>query len=137
MSSPCLCTFPRSWLGGVIVLTVLGVVVTYAMGVGRLQWTAAVKGHLSALGVGVLLLSAWNYQLEIYSLVCSRASSSWLHRRDAVPPITSPISQSSRGLLLSASFRALRPLITVALWISARILLGGLYQRAEFYRASQ
>jgi uncharacterized membrane protein (UPF0182 family) len=127
--------FLISWLGGAIVLTGIAVVVTYAMGIGRLQWTAAVKGHLSALGVGVLLLSAWNYQLEIYSLVYSPRGVIYgvsFTDVNAQIPAYNILSYLTIALavllLLNIFFRALRAIgIAVALWIGAWILLGGLY----------
>ncbi len=127
--------FLISWLGGAIVLTALGVVVTYAMGIGRLQWTAAVKGHLSALGVGVLLLSAWNYQLEIYSLVYSPRGViygvSFTDVNAQIPAyniLTYITIALAVLLLLNIFFRALKAIgIAVALWIGAWILLGGVY----------
>ncbi len=127
--------FLISWLGGVIVLTGLAVLVTYAMGIGRLQWTAAVKGHLSALGFGVLLLSAWNYQLEIYSLVYSPRGIiygvSFTDLNAQIPAyniLTYITIALAVLLLLNIFFRALKAIgIAVALWIGAWILLGGLY----------
>jgi uncharacterized protein len=127
--------FLISWLGGAIVLTGAAVVVTYAMGIGRLQWTAAVKGHLSALGVGVLLLSAWNYQLEIYSLVYSPRGiiygASYTDVNAQIPAynILTWITVALAVLLLLNIFlRALKAIgIAVALWIGAWILVGGLY----------
>jgi uncharacterized membrane protein (UPF0182 family) len=127
--------FLVGWLGGALVLTALAVGATYALGLGRLQWTAAVKGHLSALGVTLLALSAWNYQLEIYNLVYSPrgvvfgASYTDVNAQWPAYNVLTFIALALAVLLLVNIFaRALRAIgIAVALWIAAWVLLGQIY----------
>ncbi len=123
------------WLGGALVLTILAVGATYALGLGRFQWTPAIKGHLSALGVGVLLLSAWNYQLDVYSLVYSArgvvfgASYTDVNAQWPAYNVLTAIALVLAVLLLANIFvRALKAIgVAVALWIAAWVLLAGLY----------
>lgn len=127
--------FLVGWLGGVLVLTALAVGATYALGLGRLQWTAAVKSHLSALGVALLALSAWNYQLEIYNLVYSPrgvvfgASYTDVNAQWPAYNVLTFIALALAVLLLVNIFaRALKAIgIAVALWIAAWVLLGQIY----------
>lgn len=127
--------FLVGWLGGVLVLTMLAVGATYALGLGQLRWTAAVKSHLSALGVGVLALSAWNYQLEIYNLVYSPrgvvfgASYTDVNAQWPAYNILTAIAVGVALLLLANIFvRALKAIgIAVALWIAAWVLLAQMY----------
>ncbi len=127
--------FLIGWLGGAIVLAGIATLITYAMGVGRLQWTPAVKGHLSALGAGILALSAWNYQLEIYNLVFSArgviygASYTDVNAQLPAYTILMYITIALAILLLVNVFlRALKAIgVVVALWIGAWILLGQVY----------
>ncbi len=127
--------FLVSWVSGAIILTAIGVSVTYVMGLGRLKWISAVKGHLSALGVAFLALSAWNYQLEIYNLVYSTRGvvfgPSYTDVNAQIPAynILTFITLALAGLLLVNVFtRALKAIgIAVALWIGAWVLLGQAY----------
>lgn len=127
--------FLIGWLGGVLVLTMLAVGVTYALGLGQLGWTPAVKSHLSALGVGFLLLSAWNYQFEVYNLVYSSrgvvvgASYTDVHAQWSAYNILTLITLVLAGLLLVNLFvRALKAIgLVVVLWVVAWLLLGEVY----------
>ncbi|MBI4790860.1 MAG: UPF0182 family protein [Chloroflexi bacterium] len=127
--------FLIGWLGGVLILTMLAVGVTYALGIGQLRWTNAVKSHLSALGFGLLLLSAWNYQLQIYSLVYSArgvvfgASYTDVNAQWPAYNVLTFITLALAALLLVNIFvRALKGIgVAVALWIAAWILLGQFY----------
>lgn len=127
--------FLLGWIGGAIVLTGIATAVTYAMGLGRLLWTPAVKGHLSALGVGILALSAWNYQLSIYNLVFSPRGivygASYTDVNAEIPALTILmwITIALALILLANVFvRALRAIgIAVALWIAAWLLVGQVY----------
>jgi uncharacterized protein len=127
--------FLIGWLGGVLVLTMIAVGATYAMGIGQLRWTPAVKSHLSALGVGILLLSAWNYQVEIYNLVYSArgvvfgASYTDVNAEWPAYTILTFLALALAVLLLVNIFvRALRAIgIAVALWVAAWVLLAQVY----------
>lgn len=127
--------FLIAWVGGALVLTMIAVAVTYALGLGQFRWTNAIKSHLSALGVGILLLSAWNYQLEIYNLVYSARGvvfgASYTDVNAQVPAynVLTFIALALAVLLLANIFvRALKAIgIAIALWIAAWILLGQIY----------
>ncbi|CAG0979829.1 partial hypothetical protein, partial [Anaerolineae bacterium] len=127
--------FLVSWVSGAIILAALGTGVTYAMGLGRLRWTSAVKGHLSALGVLFLLINAWNYQLEILNLVYSTRGvvfgASYTDVNAQIPAynILTAITLVLAALLLVNIFiRALKAIgIAVGLWIAAWVLLGQAY----------
>ncbi len=127
--------FLVGWLGGILILTGIAVAITYALGLGQLRWTAAVKGHLSALGVAVLALSAWNYQLEIYNLLFSArgviygASYTDVNAQWPAYNVLTFITLTLALLLLVNIFvRALRAIgVAVAFWIAAWILLGQVY----------
>lgn len=127
--------FLIGWIGGAIVLAGIATAITYAMGLGRLVWTPAVKGHLSALGAGILALSAWNYQLEIYNLVYSARGvvygASYTDVNAQLPAFTVLmwITIALAVVLLANVFlRALKAIgAIVALWIIAWVLLGQVY----------
>lgn len=127
--------FLIGFVGGILVLTMIAVGVTYALGIGQLRWTSAVKGHISALGVGVLLLSAWNYQLEIYNLAYSARgvvygpSYTDVNAQWPAFNVLTLIALALAALLLVNIFvRALKAIgIAVALWIAAWVLLAQVY----------
>ncbi len=127
--------FAIAWLGGALILTAIAVGITYALGLGQLRWTNAVKAHLSALGAGVLSLSAWNYQVEIAQLVYSRRGvsfgASYTDVNAELPAlnILTWIAIGLAALLLINIFVRALPAITVAigLWIAAWLLLGQAY----------
>jgi uncharacterized membrane protein (UPF0182 family) len=127
--------FLVSWISGAVILTALAVGITYIMGLGRLKWTAAVKGHLSALGVIFLLMSAWNYQIEINNLVYSTRGvvfgASYTDVNAQIPAynILSAITLVLAALLLINVFTgALKAIgIAIALWIAAWVLLAQVY----------
>ncbi|MBI3915021.1 MAG: UPF0182 family protein [Chloroflexi bacterium] len=127
--------FLIAWLGGALILTVIAVGITYALGLGQLRWTSAVKAHLSALSAGVLLLSAWNYQVEIAQLVYSPRGvvigASYTDVNAEMPGlnILTYIALGLAALLIINIFvRALRAItLAVALWIVAWILLVQVY----------
>ena len=127
--------FLIGWLGGVLVLTMFAVGVTYALGLGQLRWTPAVRSHLSALGVGLLLLSAWNYQLEVYNLVYSSrgvvvgASYTDVHAQWPAYNILMVIALALAGLLLVNIFvRALKAIsLSIVLWFVAWLLFAEIY----------
>jgi len=127
--------FLVSCLGGVVLLAAAAVGVTYLLGLGRLQWTAAVKSHLSALGVAFLAISAWSYQLDIYSLVYSSrgvvfgASYTDVNAQMPAYNVLTILALALAALLLVNIFmRALKAIgIAVGLWIVAAILLGEIY----------
>lgn len=127
--------FLIGWIGGAIVLAGIATGVTYAMGLGRLVWTPAVKGHLSALGVGILALSAWDYQLGIYNLVFSPRGivygASYTDVNAQIPALTILMWITIALmliLLVNVFVRALRAIgIAVALWIAAWVLVGQVY----------
>lgn len=127
--------FLIGFLGGILVLTMIAVGATYALGIGQLRWTSAVKGHISALGVGVLLLSAWNYQLEIYNLAYSARgvvygpSYTDVNAQWPAYNVLTFIALALAVLLLVNIFaRALKAIgIAVALWIAAWVLLVQVY----------
>ena len=127
--------FLVSWLGGVIILAALATGVTYLLGLGRVQWTNAVKAHLSALGFLFLLINAWSYQLDVYSLVYSTrgvvfgASYTDVNAQMPAYNIMTILALALAVLLLVNIFvRALKAIgIAVALWIAAAILLGEVY----------
>ncbi len=129
------CEFLVVWLGGVLVLTIIAVTVTYALGIGRLRWIPAVKGHISALGGGMLLLSAWNYQLYVYNLAYSQrgvvlgASYTDVNAQWPAYNVLTLIALALAVLLLVNIFvRALKAMgIAVALWIGAWFLLAQFY----------
>ena len=123
------------WLGGVIVLTIIAVVVTYALGIGRLRWTPAVKSHLSALSVGVLLVSAWSFQLQVYNLVYSErgvvfgASYTDVNAQWPAYRVLTSIALGLAGLLVINIYaRVLKAIgVAVVLWVAAWVLLGQMY----------
>ncbi len=127
--------FLISWVGGVLVLTLIAVAVTYALGLGQFRWTSAIKSHFSALGVGILLLSAWNYQLQIYNLAYSArgvvfgpsytdVNAQW----PALQVLTLLALALAVLLLVNIFVRALKAIgIAIALWIVAWIVLGQVY----------
>lgn len=127
--------FLIGWVGGAIVLAGIATAITYAMGLGRLVWTPAVKGHLSALGAGILGLSAWNYQLEIYNLVFSARGvvygASYTDVNAQIPAYTILMYITialAVILLVNVFLRALKAIgAIVALWIVAWVLVGQVY----------
>ncbi|MBI3741009.1 MAG: UPF0182 family protein, partial [Chloroflexi bacterium] len=122
-------------LGGALILTILATALTYVLGLGQLRWINAVKAHLSALGAGVLLLSAWNYQIEMYKLVFSQHGvvygAAYTEVNAQVPAYTilTYITLGLAALLLVNIFvRALKAIgAVVALWVVAWILLANVY----------
>ncbi len=127
--------FLIGWIASVLVLTALAVGATYAIGLGQLRWTPAVKGHLSALGVGVLALSAWNYQLGVFNLAYSARgvvygpSYTDVNAQWPAYNVLTVITIGLAVLLLVNIFtRALKAIgVAVALWIVAWLLLGEIY----------
>ncbi|CAG0947832.1 partial hypothetical protein, partial [Anaerolineae bacterium] len=127
--------FLVGWLGGLLVLTMVAVRVTYALGLGHLRWTPTVNSHLSALGVGLLLLSAWNYQLQVFNLVYSSrgvvagASYTDVHAQWPAYNILTLIALVLAGLLLVNLFvRALKAIgLVVVLWVVTWLLLVEVY----------
>ncbi len=127
--------FLVSWLGGAIILAALATGVTYLLGLGRVQWTGAVKAHLSALGFLFLLNNAWSYQLDILNLVYSArgvvfgASYTDVNAQLPAYNILTVLALALAVLLLVNVFtRALKAIgIALALWIVAAILLSEIY----------
>ncbi len=127
--------FMIGWIGGALVLTLIAVAATYAMGLGQFRWTPAIKSHFSALGVGLLLLSAWNYQLQVYNLVYSRRGAAFgagftdVNAQWPAYNILTIITLGLAGLLLVNIFvRALKAIgIAIILWVGAWILFGQIY----------
>ncbi len=127
--------FLVTWLGGVIILAALATGVTYLLGLGRVQWTGAVKAHLSALGFFFLLINAWSYQLDVFGLVYSArgvvfgASYTDVNAQLPAYNVLTILAVALAVLLLVNIFaRALKAIgIAVGLWIAAAILLGGIY----------
>ncbi len=127
--------FLVSWFSGIIILAALATGVTYLLGLGRVQWTGAVKAHLSALGFLFLLINAWSYQLDVFGLVYSSrgvvfgASYTDVNAQWPAYNIMTILAVALAVLLLVNIFvRALKGIgIAVALWIAAAILLGGIY----------
>ena len=127
--------FLVTWLSGIIVLTALATGAAYGLGLGRLQWTPAVKGHLSALGFIFLALNAWSYQLAVYELVYSTrgvvfgASYTDVNAQWPAYNVFTVLTLALAVLLLVNIFlRRLRALgIALAVWIAAGILLGVIY----------
>ncbi|MDE3087817.1 MAG: UPF0182 family protein [Chloroflexota bacterium] len=127
--------FLVSWLSGVIILAALATGATYMLGLGRVQWTGAVKAHLSALGFLFLLINAWSYQLDVFGLVYSSrgvvfgASYTDVNAQLPAYNIMTILAAALAVLLLVNIFiRALKAIgLAVALWIAAAILLGGIY----------
>lgn len=127
--------FLVTWLGGLIVITALATGATYVLGQGRVQWTPAAKGHLSALGFLFLALNAWSYQLAVSALVYSTrgvvfgasytdVNAQW----PAYNVITALTLALAVLLLVNIFFRRLQALgIALVLWIAAGFLLGGIY----------
>ncbi len=127
--------FLVTWLGGAIVLTAIVTAAVYLLGLRRSQWTRSVKAHLCALGVIVLALIAWGYQLAIYGLVYSTRgvvfgasytdvnaqwpAFNWL----AILTLALAVP-----LLLNIFSNKLRILgIALVVWVAAILLLGGVY----------
>jgi uncharacterized membrane protein (UPF0182 family) len=127
--------FLVSWIGSAIVLAALATGATYLMGLGRIQWTNAVKAHLSFLGFLFLLLNAWSYQLDKYELVFSPRGvvfgASYTDVNAQIPAynILTILALALAVLLLVNVFvRALKAIgIAVALWILAALVLGEFY----------
>jgi len=127
--------FLVSWGGSAIVLAALATGATYLLGLGRIQWTNAVKAHLSFLGFLFLLINAWSYQLDKYELVFSPRGvvfgASYTDVNAQIPAynILSILALALAVLLLVNVFvRALKAIgIAVALWILAALVLGEFY----------
>ncbi|MEW5720288.1 MAG: UPF0182 family protein, partial [Chloroflexota bacterium] len=127
--------FLVSWGGGAIILTALATGATYLMGLGRIQWTNAVKAHLSFLGFLFLLINAWSYQLDKYELVYSARGvvfgASYTDVNAQIPAFNtlSILAAALAVLLLVNVFvRALKAIgIAVALWILAAVVLSEFY----------
>lgn len=127
--------FLVSWGGSAIILTALATGATYLMGLGRIQWTNAVKAHLSFLGFLFLLINAWSYQLDKYELVYSPrgvvfgASYTDVNAQMPAYNILSILALALAVLLLVNVFvRALKAIgIAVALWILAALVLSEFY----------
>ncbi len=127
--------FLVSWGGSAIVLAALATGATYLLGLGRIQWTNAVKAHLSFLGFLFLLINAWSYQLDKYELVFSPRGvvfgASYTDVNAQIPAynILTILALALAVLLLANVFvRALKAIgIAVALWILAALVLGEFY----------
>ncbi len=127
--------FLVSWGGGAIVLAALATGATYLMGLGRIQWTNAVKAHLSFLGFLFLLINAWSYQLDKYELVYSARGvvfgASYTDVNAQIPAynVLSILAAALAVLLLVNVFvRALKAIgLAVALWILAAVVLSEFY----------
>jgi uncharacterized membrane protein (UPF0182 family) len=127
--------FLVSWLGGIVILAILATVVTYALGLGQIRWTAAVKAHLSALGAMFLAINAWSYQLDILNLVYSARGvvfgASYTDVNAQIPAynVLTVLALALAVLLIVNVFlRALKAIgIAVALWVAAWIFLGQMY----------
>ena len=127
--------FAVSWVSGIIILAGIAVAITYALGLGRLKWTTAVKAHLSALGAAFLLVNAFNYQLEIYKLVYSPRGvvfgASYTDMNAQLPAFTIMMYLviALAILLLANIFVRTLKLIALALilWIGAAVLLSEMY----------
>lgn len=127
--------FLVSWGGSAIILTALATSATYLMGLGRIQWTNAVKAHLSFLGFLFLLINAWSYQLDKYELVYSPRGvvfgASYTDVNAQIPAfnILTILALALAVLLLVNVFvRALKAIgIAVALWILAALVLSEFY----------
>ncbi len=127
--------FLVSWLNVAVLLALLATGVTYLLGLGRLQFTAAVKAHFSALGFAFLLINAWSYQLDIFELLYSPRGvvfgASYTDVNAQIPAynILTILAIALAVLLLVNVFvRALKGIaIALVLWIGAAVLLGGMY----------
>ena len=127
--------FLVSWVGAAIILAALATGATYLMGLGRIQWTNAVKAHLSFLGFLFLLINAWSYQLDKYELVFSPrgavfgANYTYVNAQIPAFNILSILALALAVLLLVNVFvRALKAIgLAVALWILAAVVLGEFY----------
>ncbi len=127
--------FLVTWLSGVVILAALATGATYMLGLGRVQWTGAVKAHLSALGFLFLLINAWSYQLNVYGLVYSArgvvfgASYTDVNAQWPAYNVLTILTVALAVLLLVNIFvRALKAIgIAIALWVAAAVLLGGIY----------
>lgn len=127
--------FLVSWGGSAIILTALATGATYLMGLGRIQWTNAIKAHLSFLGFVFLLISAWSYQLDKYELVYSPRGvvfgASYTDVNAQIPAyniLTILALALALLLLVNVFVRALKAIgIAVALWILASLVLGEFY----------
>jgi uncharacterized protein len=127
--------FLVSWLSGAVILAALATGATYMVGLGRVQWTTAIKSHLSALGAAFLAINAWSYQLDIYNLMYSArgvvvgASYTDVNAQWPALNVLSILAAALAVLLLVNIFvRALKAIgIAIALWVVAAILLGQMY----------
>ncbi|MGE5141711.1 MAG: UPF0182 family protein [Rudaea sp.] len=127
--------FLVTWLSGVIVVTALVTGGAYLLGLGRIRWTPAVKGHLSALGFLFLALNAWSYQLAVYELVYSTrgvvfgASYTDVNAQWPAFNVFTILTLALAVLLLvNVFYRSLRAIgIALAAWAAALVLLGAIY----------
>ncbi|MGE5139658.1 MAG: UPF0182 family protein [Rudaea sp.] len=127
--------FLVAWLSAVIILSALAAGAAYMLGLGRWQWTPAVKTHLSVLGFLFLALNAWSYQLAVYDLVYSTRGvvfgASYTDVNAQWPAFNVfTILTLALGvlLLLNIFIRAYKAIaIALAAWIAAGILLGIIY----------
>jgi uncharacterized protein len=127
--------FLVTWLSTMVILTGLATGGAYLLGLGRLQWTAAVKAHLSALGIIFLALTAWGYQLDVYELVYSArgvvfgASYTDVNAQWPAYSVLTILTLALAVLLfVNIFYRSLKAIgIAVVVWIAAAVLLGVLY----------
>ncbi len=129
--------FMQGWLMWAIVITLIFTAAIYGLNLGfrKTTLTTNIKVHLSAIGVVIFALIAWNYRLNIFDLVHSDRSvifgagytdvhAQWLAWR-----ILIVITSISGILLLFGLFRRWKHslLIPIGLWMVSAIILGSIY----------
>ena len=129
----------ENWLTGVVIITLLAVFGVYTFTISlqnfEVRLSRAIKAHLGALGIALLLLFAVRYALDIYSLAVTKngvvqgATYTDIHAR--VPAYFILIAFTviaSLGIVWSVFRRSLLPAgIGAASWIVAAILVLGIY----------
>lgn len=126
----------RNWLLSVLVLTLIATALVSGIGWRRWDASAAVRGHLSALGALILLLIAWQYRLDAYQLVYSSRGAVFgagytdVNAQLPAYNLLTIVTLVTAGLLIVNVFlrRAWRAIVVVlVIWVSAAFLAGNVY----------
>lgn len=126
----------RNWLLSVLVLTLIATALVSGIGWRRWDASAAVRGHLSALGALILLLIAWQYRLDAYQLVYSTRGAVFgagytdVNAQLPAYNLLTFVTLITAALLIVNVFlrRAWRAIVVVlVIWVGAAFLAGNVY----------
>ncbi|MBI2305524.1 MAG: UPF0182 family protein [Chloroflexi bacterium] len=131
--------FIQMWLAGAFIIIFLACLFLYAFNFSLQQFsfafTPAIKGHLSALGVVIMLLFGVGYLLDTYDLVYSSTGVVFgAGFSDATAQLLALRLQMAMAVI-SAIFLLVNvfrrgvglPALGISLWIGTAILVGGIY----------